>query len=248
MQEIEVEYNKKKLEHTDLTENERLSIEAAYYEALKKQSQQAVKTTVEEEEALYNEMMAVQKQRYIDGEVSYSVYEETIEQMEIRHLHTMASLYEKGSKEQLQAQKSLQDKLLANQRKHQKEYEDAEKKHQEALAKMKEKYFGDNPAERREKYNTDLALLQEVYNKELLAAGQNAKEKLRIEKAFQEARIALMEQYNIEGAELNRNFLQQWNDDVMSFLESDFGQAVSGTLDVLVSGMSSIFQQLTTIV
>ena len=243
-----MEYNKKKLEHTDLTENERLSIEAAYYEALKKQSQQAVKTTVEEEEALYNEMMAVQKQRYIDGEVSYSVYEETIEQMEIRHLHTMASLYEKGSKEQLQAQKSLQDKLLANQRKHQKEYEDAEKKHQEALAKMKEKYFGDNPSERREKYNTDLALLQEVYNKELLAAGQNAKEKLRIEKAFQEARIALMEQYNIEGAELNRNFLQQWNDDVMSFLESDFGQAVSGTLDVLVSGMSSIFQQLTTIV
>ena len=248
MQEIEVEYNKKKLEHTDLTENERLSIEAAYYEALKKQSQQAVKTTVEEEEALYNEMMAVQKQRYIDGEVSYSVYEETIEQMEIRHLHTMASLYEKGSKEQLQAQKSLQDKLLANQRKHQKEYEDAEKKHQEALAKMKEKYFGDNPSERREKYNTDLALLQEVYNKELLAAGNNAKEKLRIEKAFQEARIALMEQYNIEGAELNKNFLQQWNDDVLSFLESDFGQAVSGTLDVLVSGMSSIFQQLTTIV
>jgi predicted patatin/cPLA2 family phospholipase len=35
---------------------------------------------------------------------------------------------------------------------------------------------------------------------------------------------------------------------MMSFLQSDFGQAVSGTLDTLVSGMSSIFQQLTTIV
>ena len=34
----------------------------------------------------------------------------------------------------------------------------------------------------------------------------------------------------------------------MAFLESDFGRAVSGSLDVLVSGMSSIFQQLTTIV
>ena len=51
--------------------------------------------------------------------------------------------------------------------------------------------------ERRAKYNADLALLVEVYNKEVLAAGNNAKEKLRIEKAFQEARIALMEQYNI---------------------------------------------------
>ena len=113
---------------------------------------------------------------------------------------------------------------------------------------MKEKYFGDNPAERRAKYDADLLLLREVYHKEVLAAGDNAKEKLRIEKAFQKARIALMEQYNIEGAELNKNFLQQWNEDMMSFLESDFGQAVSGTLDVLVSGMSGIFQQLTTIV
>lgn len=248
MQEIEVEFNKQKLEHTDLTENERLSIEAAYYEALKKQSEQAVKTTVEEEEALYNEVMVVQKQRYIDGNISYAVYEETIEQLEIRHLNTMVSLYEKGSKEQLQAQRSLQDKLLANQRKHQKEYEEAEKRHQEALAKMKEKYFGDNPAERRAKYDADLLLLREVYHKEVLAAWDNAKEKLRIEKAFQKARIALMEQYNIEGAELNKNFLQDWNDDMMSFLQSDFGQAVSGTLDTLVSGMSSIFQQLTTIV
>lgn len=112
MREIEVEYNKQKLEHTDLSENERLSIEAAYYEAVKKQTEQAAKTTIEEEEALYNEMMATQKQRYIDGEVSYTVYEETIEQIEIRHLHTTTSLYEQGSKEQLQAQKNLQDKLL----------------------------------------------------------------------------------------------------------------------------------------
>ena len=139
-------------------------------------------------------------------------------------------------------------KEYAQQKYSQKEYEEAEKRHQDALAKMKEKYFGDNPAERRAKYDADLLLLREVYHKEVLAAGDNAKEKLRIEKAFQKARIALMEQYNIEGAELNKNFLQDWNDDMMSFLQSDFGQAVSGTLDTLVSGMSSIFQQLTTIV
>ena len=248
MQEIEVEYNRKKLEHTDLSENERLSIEAAYYEAVKKQADQVTKTTSEEEEALFNERMAQQKQRYIDGEMSYTVYEESIEQIEMTHLHRMVSIYEEGSKERVQVQGQLQDKLMANQRKHQKQYEEAEKKHQDALAKMKDRYFGDNSAERRAKYNADLALLVEVYNRELLAAGDNAKEKLRIEKAFQEARIALMEQYNIEGAELNRNFLQQWNEDMMSFLESDLGQALSGTLDVLVSGMSGVFQQLTTIV
>jgi TP901 family phage tail tape measure protein len=248
MLEIEVEFNKKKLEHTDLTEDERLSIQATYYEALLKQTENNTKLTIEEEEAAYNDKLALEKQRYIDGQVSYAVYQETIEQMEIDHLRKMASLYADGSREQLQAQRQLQDKLVANQQRHQREAEAAEKKHQDELAKMKEKYFGDNPEERRVKYNADLALLTEVYNREILAAGNNAKEKLRIEEAYQKARIALMEKYNIEGAENNKNWLQQWNDDMMEFLESDFGKAVTGTLDVFSSSMSSIFQQLTTIV
>ena len=248
MLEIEVEFNKKKLEHTDLTEDERLSIQATYYEALLKQSENNTKLTIEEEEAAYNDKLALEKQRYIDGQVSYAVYQETIEQMEIDHLRKMASLYADGSREQLQAQRQLQDKLVANQQRHQREAEAAEKKHQDELAKMKEKYFGDNPEERRAKYNADLALLTEVYNREILAAGNNAKEKLRIEEAYQKARMALMEKYNIEGAENNKNWLQQWNDEMMEFLESDFGKAVTGTLDVFSSSMSSIFQQLTTIV
>ena len=248
MLEIEVEFNKKKLEHTDITEDERLSIQATYYEALLKQTENNTKLTIEEEEAAYNDKLAFEKQRYIDGQVSYAVYQETIEQMEIDHLRKMASLYADGSREQLQAQRQLQDKLVANQQRHQREAEAAEKKHQDELAKMKEKYFGDNPEERRTKYNADLALLTEVYNREILAAGNNAKEKLRIEEAYQKARVALMEKYNIEGAENNKNWLQQWNDDMMEFLESDFGKAVTGTLDVFSSSMSSIFQQLTTIV
>ena len=248
MLEIEVEFNKKKLEHTDLTEDERLSIQATYYEALLKQSENNTKLTIDEEEAAYNDKLALEKQRYIDGQVSYAVYQETIEQMEIDHLRKMASLYADRSREQLQAQRQLQDKLVANQQRHQREAEAAEKKHQDELAKMKEKYFGDNPEERRAKYNADLALLTEVYNHEILAAGNNAKEKLRIEEAYQKARVALMEKYNIEGAENNKNWLQQWNDDMMEFLESDFGKAVTGTLDVFSSSMSSIFQQLTTIV
>lgn len=248
MQEIEVEFNRRKLEHTDITKDERLQIEADYYEAVRKQKEQAEKTTIDEEEAAYNERIAILKQRYIDSKVSYSVYEESVEQLEIEHLHRMVSLYEDGSKQQLQVQRQLQDKLFANQRKHQKETEDAEKKHQDALAKMKEKYFGDNPMERKAKFDADFALLQEVYRKEIIAAGNNAKEKLRIEKAFQEARIALMEKYNIEGASSNKNFLQQWHNDVMDFLNSDLGQAVGGAVDTLVAGMSGIFSQLTTII
>ena len=245
---IEQEYHKKKLEHTDLTETERLQIEAEYHEAGRKISDTEHKKSVDEVKAQYNEDLALLKQRYIDGKMTLSVYEEASEQLEMEHLRTLSLMYEEGSKERLDTEKSLQDKLLDNQKKHQSEYEAAVKKHTEALARMKEEFFGDNPAERQAKYAADLALLREVYNAEIVAAEGNAKEKLRIEKAFQKAKLALMEEYNIEGAEQNMSFLESWNEEVMDFLESDFGQAIAGSLDTLVSGMASLFQQLTSII
>lgn len=148
----------------------------------------------------------------------------------------------------VKADTEYQNKLVENQKKRIAEYEAAEKKHQEALKKMKEEYFGDNPQERMAKYQADLAILTEVYQAELKAAGNNAKEKLRIEKAFQKAKLALIKKYNLEGQETNQNFMQEWNDDIVSFLESDAGQAIAGAVDVLSSSMSAMFQQLTSIV
>ena len=246
--EIEVEYNEKKLSHTDLTQLERLSIEAEFYEARRKQVEAADKRTIEEENASYNEQMSILKQRFIDGESSLSVYEEATEQAEMEHLRKLIVLYAEGSKEQLDAQKQLQDKAFANQKKHQQEYEAAVKKHQDALAKMKEEFFGDNPQERQAKYAADLALLTEVYDAEIAAAEDNAKEKLRIEEAFQKAKLALQKQYNIESEDNNLNFLQQWNDDILDFLASETGQAVAGTMETVASSMSAVFQQLTSIV
>ena len=245
---IEQEYHKKKLEHTDLTETERLQISAEYHEASRKISDTEHKKSVDEVKAQYSEDLALLKQRYIDGKMSLSVYEEASEQLEMEHLRTLSLMYEAGSKERLDIEKSLQDKLLTNQKKHQSEYEASLKKHTEALARMKEEFFGDNPAERQAKYAADLALLREVYNAEIVAAEGNAKEKLRIEKAFQKAKLALMEEYNIEGAEQNMSFLESWNEEMMDFLDSDFGQAIAGSLDTLVSGMASLFQQLTSII
>ena len=248
MTEIEVEYNEKKLSHTDLTEQERLSIQAEYYEAVRKQTDAANKLAIEDENNAYNELMAMLKQRFIDGESDLATYEDATELAEMEHLQRLASLYEEGSKEQLDIQKKLQDKAFANQKKRQQEYEAAVKKHQDALAKMKEEFFGDNPQERQAKYAADLALLTEVYDAEIAAAEGNAKEKLRIEEAFQKAKLALQKQYNIETADENMNVLQQWNDDILDFLASETGQAVAGTMETVASSMSAVFQQLTSIV
>ena len=259
MNEIAVEFYARELQHTDLSEDERLKIEADYYEAQKKEkevaaklindlSEKELKQMAEAEEFAYQDMLAAERQRYIDGQIDQKTFEEASQLLELEHLRTMTLITADGTKERQSAVAAYQSAIIEDQKKRQAESEKLEKEHQEALKKIKKDVFGMNPAERQAAYQADLALLQEVYNLELLAAADNAKEKLRIEKQFQKAKLALMEQYNIEGAELNKNFLSEWNDDVMDFLSSDLGQAVSGTVDTLVSGMSSIFQQLTTIV
>lgn len=248
IEEIEIEYNEKKLAHTDLTQTERLTIQAAYYEALEKQLKSEEKRAIEIEQTAYDEQLAILKQRYIDGEISEKTYNEASEQLEIAHLQARVKLYHEGSKEYLQAQAALQDKLLANQKRHQQELEAAKKKHADAMAKVKDDVFGDNPQERQMKFTTDYVLLGQVYAAELKAAGNNAKEKLRIEKAYQKAVLALREKYNIKGREENKRSLKEWNEDVLDFLDSDLGKSIEGSIDTLVNNMQAIFQQLSTII
>ena len=248
MTEIEVEYHDMVLQRTDLTEQERLNAQAAYYEAQLKQTEQGMKMTAEQENQLYSEAVALQKQRYIDGEIDTQTYQETLEILELRHLQRMVSIYKKGTNEYLQAQRAYQDKLIVDQQRRQKETEDAERKHQDRMKKIKDQFFGDNQEERVMNYNADLEALKQLYEMEINAAGDSAKEKLRIEKAYQKAKKALRKQYGIDELDDNRNFLEEWTSDMQEWLQSDMGKAVTGSLEVISSGMGSIFQQLSSLV
>ena len=246
--EIEIEYQKKILAHTDLTEKEKLEAQAAYYEAEKKQADQHMKFTVEQETEMYNEAVSLQKQRYIDGEIDTEVYQHTLELLELNHLRRMSTMYEEGTSDYTQAQTKYQDKLIADQKHRQQETEAAEKKHQDKLKKIKEDYFGDNRDERISKYMNDLDALKQVYDLELKATGDNAKEKLRIEEDYQKAKKALRQKYGIDELDDNKNFLEIWTDDIQEWLQSDMGKAVTGSLETISSGMSSIFQQMTSLI
>ena len=248
MMEIEEEYHKKVLERTDLTEQEQLNAQVGYYEAQRKQREEAQKKSVADEETFYSEAVAMQKQRYIDGQIDKQLYDDTLQLLELQHLKRMVSLTKEGTKERLQAEKAYQDRLIADQEKRQKDAEQKEKEHQQRLAELKKEYFGDNRQERMSKYMGDLEGLKELYNIELKTAGDNAKEKLRIEEAFQKAKRALRKKYGIDELDDNKNFLEEWTEDMQEWLQSDMGKAVTGALDVLSSGMGSIFQQLTALV
>ncbi|WP_033147817.1 phage tail tape measure protein [Prevotella sp. P6B1] len=246
--EIEIEYQTKILTLTDLTEKEKLEAQAAYSEAEKKQKDQHTKFTVEQETQFYNETVSIQKQRYIDGEIDKEVYQQTIELLELNHLRRMVSLYDSGTQEYTQAQSKYQDKLIADQNRRQQETEAVEEKHQDRLKKIKEGFFGDNLGERMNKYMSDLDMLKQVYNLEVIAAGDNANEKLRIEEAYLKAKKALRKQYGIDEMDDSKNFLESWTEDMQEWLQSDAAKAITGTLDVISSGMGSIFQQMTSLI
>lgn len=248
MTEIDMEYNQKVMANGKATNEQKLEAEAAYYEAKKKLTDDKNVQSAKQENDYFNELVATEKQRYIDGKVDQKTFEDALELMELEHLRRLTKIYTEGSKEQLQAEKNYQNKLVENQKRNQKTVEDNEKKHQKELAKIKEEYFGDNKAEKKEKYTKDSAALDEVFNQEIKAAGDDADEKLRIEEAYQKAKVALAKKYGQEYNDTSKNFLQNMTEDITEWLNSDLGQAVQGSFDTLTSGMSSIFSGMTSLI
>ena len=248
MTEIDIEYNQKVMANGKATSEQKLEAEAAYYEAKKKLADDKNTQSAKQENDYYNELVATEKQRYIDGKVDQKTFDDALELMELEHLRRLTKVYTDGSKEQLQAQKNYQNKLVENQKRNQKTVEDNEKKHQKELAKIKEDYFGDNKSEKKEKYDKDSSALDEVYAQEIKAAGDDAKEKLRIEEAYQKAKVALAKKYGQEYNDTSKNFLENMTEDITEWLNSDLGQAVQGSFDTLTSGMSSIFSGMTSLI
>ena len=60
-----------------------------------------------------------------------------------------------------------------------------------------------------------MANLDEVYKAEIAAAGDNAAEKLRIDEAYEKAKLALKKKYNQLGGDEDKNALQKFNQELM---------------------------------
>lgn len=242
MLEIEVQYNKKKLAHKDLVGNEEVTIEASYQEALKKQKQNAIEGTVQQEEVAYKEEMAILQQKYVDGELSARQYQNAIELAELEHLRKVANLYQDGSKERLKAEKNYHDTSLRYQQKHLQEARQAQEK-------MRQTYF--TKAFRvtdDESYQRDMQNLELVYRQMLKAAGDSKRDRLKVERAFHEAKYQLARKYNKkEAKELKKSF-RGAIDDSIEWLESDAGKAMTESFSTIVNQMGAIFSGLSDLI
>ena len=241
MDEINVEYWKKKMNRQDVSAKDLLEAQAQYQEALKKQEENATNASREAEDKAYNAQLAELKQRYIDCLSDTKTYENAVELLELEHLRKVVQLYKKGTKERLAAEKEYQNKVFANQQK-------IIQQQQQVKQQLKEEYFGMNADERLTKYDSDMAALEQVYHAELKAAGDNAAEKLRIEEAFEKAKLALRKKYAIDSIGVTKNGMEKANEKLANWLESDAGQAVTQSFSTVMSGMGDIFSGVSSLV
>ena len=241
MDEINVLYWKKKMERSDVSAKDLLEAQAQYQEAMKKQEENATSASREREDKAYNAQLAELKQRYIDGLSDTKTYENAVELLELEHLRKVVQLYKKGTQERLAAEKEYQNKVFANQQK-------IIQRQQQVKQQLKEEYFGMNADERLTKYDSDMAALEQVYHAEVKAAGDNTAEKLRIEEAFEKAKLALRKKYAIDSIGVTKNGMEKANEKLANWLECDAGQAVTQSFSTVMSGMGEIFSGVSSLV
>ena len=241
MDEINVEYWKKKMNRSDVSAKDLLEAQAQYQEAMKKQEENATSASREREDKAYNAQLAELKQRYIDGLSDTKTYEDAVELAELEHLRKVVQLYKEGTKERLAAEKEYQNKVFADQQK-------IIQRQQQVRQQLKEEFFGANADERLTKYDSDMAALEQVYHAEVKAAGDNAAEKLRVEEAFEKAKLALRKKYAIDSIGVTKNGMEKANEKLANWLESDAGQAVTQSFSTVMSGMGEIFSGVSSLV
>lgn len=246
--EIEEQYQTKILARKDLTEQESLEAQASFHEAEMKLRQKAISQNKEDADAMYADLKAIEDQRYADGIISTEQYEKAVRMLELKHLRELVNIYDEGSKERLEAEKRYEAAMLEDKMRNRKKIEDAEREHKKKLDDIRKDVFGDTPSKQKAMFNTDVAALTTVYEQEKIAAAGNKEDLLRIEENFQKAKMALAYKYDQITAENGFNSMQIANEKLLKWMESDQGQAVLQTYDMVMEGMTNIFSACSDII
>ena len=245
---IEKEYQTKILARQDLTEQESLEAKASFHEAEMKLTENGRKAQKEAIDDYYQSLKAIEDQRYVDGKISVEQYNNALNQLELKHLRDIILIYKEGSKERNDAEAKYDEALLADQKRNRKKIEDAEKEHRKRMEEISKDVFGDTPSKQKAMFNAEISALTQVYENEKAIAANNKEDLLRIEENFQKAKMALAYKYNQVTAENGFNSMQVANEKLFQWLESEQGQAVLQTYDVVMDGMTNIFSACSDII
>ena len=244
MLEIETQYHEKRLAHTDLVGNERVTIEAEYLEAMKKQQERYDKWTIEEENQAYEDLKREIQDDYLQKRITTETYNMELENIEMAHMRALTYITREGTDERKKAEDEYRARLVSDQQKRQKEYEAAVKKHQEELTKIYDTYYLSDKEQKDRRYAEAKLLIDEVYKQELAKAGDNAEKRTDIEKRHAEAIKKLYEEiYGETGKQA-----QSLEEFIGKMLDKLFGEGTwekyGEMLKSMYSSVASVFDSL----
>jgi TP901 family phage tail tape measure protein len=255
MLEIEELFYQKQLQHADLTENERLSIQAQLAELLRKEMESANKQEVEDEDKAYAERKAIVQQYYLDGLIDLQAYNGKMEQLELEHLKKVRDIYkeqaptdEKAAKSLPAAEAAYNARLIADQKKRQQDYEEQTRKHQEKLDETWEEYFKGDEQKKQEHFAKTKALIDEAFKREIEKEGYTAEEKLQINRAYAEAVKKLQREIFGDKGNESQSLEQRLKGIIKSpfkgMLDDDDLDNLDKALDHVFASVSSMYDSL----
>ena len=238
-EELEREYHERRLALMVEGTTEYYQEQAKYESKLRADNN---KKSLEEQEAFYADEKRCLDDQYMAGQLNHQQYTRALEEAELDHLNNVLRIYKEGSEEYIQAQKNLQKRQHDIQMKRFEEY----KKIEDAIKKA---YFteGFQRTADNEEYAKQSAALEQVHQ-QLLAQAQTDEEKLKIDKAYYEAKYLLAREYNQKEIMENLDAYRAFGDEVMQFLNSDLGQNMAKGFGGLVSQMSNLFSSVTSVI
>ena len=199
----------------------------------------------EEIEAERRERDAADTDSYMRGRISEKTYQRMKFESEIAYLNRLKELYAEGSQERAEIEKQITDKLQADKLSKFKETQDRQKT-------LYEEYFKGislmSAEEREQQYRLQIDSLNALTKKMLDAAGNDEAKRQKIIEASAIAEKALKKQYFEETTEESFNAMEKANAELAEWLQSDGGKAVTDSFGMIMSGMSAIFSQISSIV
>lgn len=247
--ELDKQYLLKKLQNAEATEKEIADIVGELDKLTEKEVTQRNKEQFdaarEEIEAERRERDAADTDSYMRGRISEKTYQRMKFESEIAYLNRLKELYAEGSQERAEIEKQITDKLQADKLAKFKETQDRQKT-------LYEEYFKGislmSAEEREQQYRLQIDSLNALTKKMLDAAGNDEAKRQKIIEASAIAEKALKKQYFEETTEESFNAMEKANAELAEWLQSDGGKAVTDSFGMIMSGMSAIFSQISSIV
>lgn len=247
--ELDKQYLLKKLQNTEATEQEIAEITGELNKLTEKEVTQRNKAQLdaakEEIEAERREREVALTDSYMRGQVSEKTYQQMKFESEIAYLNRLKELYAEGSQERADIEAQITEKLQADKLAKFKETQNRQKE-------LYEEYFKGislmSAEEREQQYRLQIDALGELTENMLATAGDDEAKKQKIIEASAIAEKALKKQYLEETTEESFNAMEKANAELAEWLQSDGGKAVTESFGMIMSGMSAIFSQISSIV